>query len=118
MHHRGGGDDGKGTCLISLSREVVGRLEGAGDALLDGSIATVVGAEDGVLEASRVLELDVELAVLALLGDGNGGANGGNVCVEDDSDERLVGGKLGAQGALRTSGSAIGDTANGDLGFV
>jgi hypothetical protein len=61
------------TYLFSLTREVVGGLQGTSDALLDGRVAAVVGRQDGVLEASGVLNVDVELAVLALLGNGNTG---------------------------------------------
>jgi hypothetical protein len=98
-----------------LTREVVGRLEGTGDTLLDGRVTAVVGGQDGVLEASGVQKLDVELAVLALLGDGDAGADGSDVGVEDEGDDGTVARDLGAHGSLRTSSSSIADTLDGDL---
>ena len=103
------------TYLSSLTREVVGGLEGAGDALLDGRVTTVVGRQDGVLEAARVLEVDVELAVLALLCHADAGTDGGNVRVEDQGDDAAVVGDLGAHGALGASSSSITDTSDLDL---
>jgi hypothetical protein len=104
--------------LSSLTREVVGGLEGAGDALLDGRVAAVVGGQDRVLEASGVLDINVELAVLALLGDGDAGADGGDVGVEDEGHDGAVTRDLGAHGALRASGSTIADTSDQDLSLV
>ena len=98
-----------------MTREVVGGLEGSGNTLLDGRVTTVVGRQDGVLEASGVLKVDVELAVLALLGDGNAGADGGNVRVEDEGDDAAVARDLRAHGALRTPSAAIADTSDLDL---
>jgi hypothetical protein len=106
------------TYLSSLTGEVVGGLEGAGDALLDGRVAAVVGRQDRVLEAAGVLHVDVKLAVLALLGDGDAGADGGNVRVEDEGHDGAVGRDLGAHGALGASGSTIADTSDQDLSLV
>jgi hypothetical protein len=106
------------TYLSLLPREVVCGLEGAGDTLLDGSVATVVGGQDGVLEASGVLDVDVELAVLALLSESDAGASGGDVGVEDEGHDAAVIRDLGAHSALRTSGSAIADTADLDLWWI
>jgi hypothetical protein len=106
------------TYLSSLTREVVGGLQGAGDALLNGRVAAVVGRQDRILEASGVLEVDIELAVLALLGDRNAGADGGNVRVEDEGNDAAVTRDLGAHASLRTSGSTIGNAANLDLWWV
>jgi hypothetical protein len=101
--------------LSSLTGEVVSRLEGTGNTLLDGRVTAVVGRQDGVLEASGVLKVDVELAVLALLGDGDAGADRRDVGVEDEGDDATVAGDLGAHGSLRASGSAIADTLDDDL---
>jgi hypothetical protein len=103
------------TYLRSLTREVVGGLKGSGDTLLDVGVAAVIGGQDRVLEAAGVEEVDVELAVLALLGDGNTGADGGNVRVEDERHDAAVGRDLGAHGALGAAGSTIADTPDGDL---
>lgn len=73
-----------------MAREVVIRLQGAGDALLDVCIAAIISTQDGVLEATRVLELEGELAVLALFGEGNTGANGGDILVVDQGHGRLI----------------------------
>jgi len=58
-----------------LTREVIGGPERTGDALINGGIATIVGAEDKVLESTRVGDIHVELAVLAVFRYGNAGAN-------------------------------------------
>jgi len=47
-----------------LTGEVIGRLERTSDALINGGIATIVGAEDRVLESTRVGDIHVKLAVL------------------------------------------------------
>lgn len=101
--------------LSSVSGEVVGRLESARDTLLDGRVATVVGGQNGVLEASWVLNVDVQLAVLALLSNGDAGADRGDVRVEDERHDSPVAVDLGAHGALRATSSSIADTANLDL---
>lgn len=101
--------------LFLVTREVVGGLEGTGDAGLDGGITTVVGGQDGVLEASWVLNIDVELAVLALLGNGNAGADRRNVRVEDQGDDATVIGELGSHGSLGASGTTILNTLDRDL---
>jgi hypothetical protein len=101
--------------LSSLTREVVGGLEGSADALLDGSVSTVVGGENRVLEAAWVKKVDVELAVLALLGDSDAGADGGNVRIEDEGDNGAVTRDLGAHRSLRTSCSTIADTSDRNL---
>lgn len=101
--------------LVGLAGEVVGRLEGTSNTTLDRGVTAVVGTKDRVLEASWVPDVDVELAVLALLGDSDARADRGDVLVEDDGDKSLVGAELSAQGALGTSGSSIGDVSDGDL---
>lgn len=103
------------TYLVLRTGEVVGRLEGTSDALLNSGVATVVGAEDGVLEATGVLNVHVDLAVLAVLGGLDIGAEGGDVGIKDERHDGPVGRDLVAHGALRASGSAIGDTADGNL---
>lgn len=67
-----------------MAREVVGTLLGTVDTGIELSKAAVVGGEDGVLEATRILQVDVELAVLAVLGDGDVLPHGGNVRVKDE----------------------------------
>lgn len=101
--------------LSRLTREVVSRLESSSDTLLDSGVSAVVGGEDGVLEATGVEELDVELAVLAVLGNGDTRADGGNVGIEDQGDDAAVIRDLGGHGALRTSSSAIADLVDLDL---
>ena len=84
------------TYLSSLAGEIVDRLLRAADAFVQVRISAVVGREDRVLEAAGVLEVEVELAVLAALGDGNTGADGSDVIVEDECQSCLVGGDGGA----------------------
>ena len=66
----------KGPCLFGVAGEVVSRLQRAADAFLEGRITTVVGAENRVLEATGVGDSNVQLAVLALLGNGDVRADG------------------------------------------
>lgn len=101
--------------LGSLSREIVGGLEETSDTLLDGGIATVIGRHDGVLETSGVLEVDIELAVLALLGDRDTRTDGRNVRIENESDNGTVIRDLSAHGTLRAASSAISDASDLDL---
>ena len=101
--------------LRSLAREVVGRLQGAGDAFLDGGVATVVGRQDRVLETAGVFDVDVELAVLTLLGDGDARADGSNVRVEDERHDSAIVGELRAHCALGAASSAVGHTPDRDL---
>ena len=103
------------TYLLLRTGEVVGRLEGTGDTLLDGGITTVVGAEDRVLEPTGVLDVHVDLAVLAVLDGLDIGTNRGNVGIEDERHDGAVRRDLVAHGALRASRSTIGDTADGNL---
>jgi hypothetical protein len=98
-----------------LAGEVVCRLQGTGDALVDGSVATVVGAQNRVLEASWVLDVDSELTVLAVLGHRDAGTQGGHVAVEEESHSGLIRRDQSTHGALRTTGSAISDAADFDL---
>jgi hypothetical protein len=98
-----------------LAGEVVCRLQGTGDALFNGSVAAVVGTQNRVLETSRVLNVDSELAILAVLGHSDTGTQGGHVAVEDESHSGLIGRDQCTHGALRTTGSAIGDATDFDL---
>ena len=66
----------KGTCLFGVTGEVVSRLQRTADAFLESRITTVVGAENRVLEAAGVGDGNVQLAVLALLGNGDVRADG------------------------------------------
>lgn len=109
-----GCSDGE-TNLGCQAGKVVGGLQGAGDALLDVGVAAVIGAQDGVLEAAGVLELESKLAVLALLGDGDAGADGGNVSVVDQGDDTAVIGEDCADGALGTSSTASANLEDFDL---
>ena len=85
-----------GTYLSSLPREIVDGLLRAADAFVKVRISAVVSREDGVLEAARVLEVEVELAVLAAFGDSNTGADGSDVLVENECQGCLVSGNGGA----------------------
>lgn len=98
-----------------MAREVVGGLEGTADAFSEGSISTVVGAENRVLESTGVLDVDIQLAILAGLGGGNAGAYGGNVGVEDECDNGPVARDLSTHGTLRATSSTISNTSDGDL---
>lgn len=68
-------------------REVVGGQEGAGDAFVQTGPAVVGGVDDGVLESTGVLEVQVDLAVLAAVGGNGAGANVGLELIESISDD-------------------------------
>jgi len=59
------GGHARGLRLAGVLREVVGRDEGSGYAFVEARPAVVGGVYDGVLEAAGVLQVQVELAVLA-----------------------------------------------------
>ena len=101
---------GAGAGLSSLSGEVVDGLLGAGDALIESGVSTVVGGEDGVLEAAGVLEVQVKLAILAALGDGDTGTDGGDVLVEDEGHDGAVLGDGRSNGEVGAASSSVGDT--------
>jgi hypothetical protein len=60
------------------------------DTRVNSNVASVDGTEDTVLEALGVFEIDIQLAVLAALRDGNAGTNGGNVLIEFQGKPRDV----------------------------
>ena len=82
---------------------------GTVDTSIELSKAAVVGGEDGVLEATGILQVDVELAVLAVLCDGDTLAHGGNIRVEDERHGGAIVGDNRCDSALRTASTAIGD---------
>lgn len=81
-------DEGRGVCLGGklTAREVVGGLLTASHSLVDIDIATVHGAENAVLETAGILKLDVQLAVLAVLGDSNSRADGCDESIENEGE--------------------------------
>lgn len=109
---------GLGGGLELLTREVVGGLLGGSDSLIEGDESTSINTEDGVLEAGWVVEVDVDLAVLAVLDDGNTWTDGGNVLIEDEGEGGSVGRERDTDGSLWASSSTVGDGLNVDLGWV
>jgi hypothetical protein len=102
--------DGQGApCLLGVTREVVGGLAGTGFALADLGVAAVVGLEDGELPAGGVLKLDVELAVLALVG------CLGNEAVVEQGDGGQVRRELARDGAGPAARASIGNARDLDL---
>jgi hypothetical protein len=67
--------------------EVVGAIEGARDARVQLRVAVVGAVDHGELEPTRVLEVQVELAVLGLLGRVVAGADVGLELVEAKGDD-------------------------------
>jgi len=55
------------------------------DASIETSVSTELRAKDTVLESTRVLEINVELAVQTVLRNGNSRANGSDVGIKDKS---------------------------------
>ena len=101
--------------MRSHAGEVVGRLQSAGDALLDVGVSAVVSAQDGVLETTRILKLEGELAVLALLGEGDTGTDGGDVGIVDQGNDTLIIRDDGADTTLRAACSTSTDLQDFDL---
>lgn len=100
------------TYLRRETGEVVGGLQSTGNVLLDVGVTAVVGGEDGVLEATGVLDVKIDLASLAVLGDGNARADGGDVGVVDQGDSGAVARDGRGDSALGATGSTVGDTIN------
>lgn len=98
--------------------EIVGRLQSTLDTLLDRSIAAIIGGQNGILEASGVVKGNVELAVLALLGNGDSRANGSDVRVEDEGDNVPVVRNCGADGALGATCASVTNALDLDLGYI
>lgn len=70
--------------LVLLPREIISRLHDAGDAIVEVSPASVVGAEDGEAVTGGEFKAEVDLAVFAGLDDvGFAAYFGGEVFVED-----------------------------------
>ena len=64
------------------------------------------------------MEVDVDLAILAALGNGNAGSDGGDVGVKDQSESVTVSGQTDTDGALWASGTTVADGLDVDLGGV
>lgn len=135
----GTGELGLGARLDGLAGEVVGSLLVTIEILVSGNIAmlvfiserflpdnllgkvnetTVIRGEDGVLEAAGVVELDVELAVLAGVNNGETGAGVGVVGVEEDGERLPVRRHRDGGGALGATGTTVRDGLNPDLSWV
>jgi len=76
--------------LRSILGEVVAGDEVASDTLIQTSPAVVGGRDDGVLETTRVLEVQVQLAVLGLLARGDAGADVGLELIETVGDNLII----------------------------
>lgn len=92
-----------GRSLAGILREVVGGNEVTSDTLIETSISVVGGVNNGVLKASGILEVQVELAVLAAVRDGSSGANIGLELIKSISNHGLVRRGAGGDGALRAA---------------
>lgn len=71
--------DGRTYCLASILGEVVGRDEVPSHTLVETGIAMVSSINHRVLEATRVLEVQMKLTILAAIGRCSTGTN---VCLE------------------------------------
>ena len=87
--------DGRGGVSYSLARvlgKVVARHERARHALVETRPAVVRGVNDGVLEATRILEVEVQLALLGVVGLLGPGADVGLELVEAVGDDLFLDG--------------------------
>jgi hypothetical protein len=98
-----------------VAAEVVGGEEGAGDAVVQLRVAVVRAVGDGKPVAARIVQRQVQLAVLAAVHDGGAGSDVGLEAIETDGDDRPVGRYGGGHGALRTSVARVLDRGDGDL---
>jgi hypothetical protein len=76
--------------LLSVLGEEVGGDEGALHALVEAGPAVVGSVNDGILEATGVLEVQVESAVLGLVGTRVAGTNEGLELIETIGDDLLT----------------------------
>lgn len=70
--------------VFYTSREIVGSRLCAGNSLVKLCISTEYSVENAVLEARRVLEVDVQLTICAVVCDRDTGTNGGYEAVKDE----------------------------------
>ena len=103
------------THLRGITGEVIGRLAGAGVALGDLGVAAVVGLEDGELPARGNLKLDVELAVLAVVGRRDALASLSHEAGVQERDGSQVRRELAGHGAGRAAGASEGNAGDRDL---
>jgi hypothetical protein len=75
----------------------------------------VGGVHHGVLEATGVREVQMQLAVLTLVRSDGSRANIGLEGIEAPSNDSLVVRGRGRNGALRASATRVGSVADGDL---
>ena len=106
------------TYLLLRPSEIVRGLESPSHTLLKIGIATIIRAQNRVLESARIKDIHIKLAVLAGLSEGNPGANGSDIRIEDQGNSSPVIGDLVSHGALRTSISTISNTLDLDLSWV
>jgi len=109
---------GLGGSLLGRSREVVGGLLDTGLAGWDGSISTVGGRVDAVLETGWVVDGDVQLAVLAGLGDRDARSVGDFVVIENEGEGGSVVRDGGADASSWAAGATGGDLLYVDLSWV
>lgn len=95
--------------------EVVGAQERARDAGVKLGVAVVGAVEHGELEATGVVERQVELAVLGAVGDNSSWADVGLEGIEAEGDDGLVGAERGGYGALRATVAGEARRGDGDL---
>jgi len=99
--------------LCQLTLEVVGGLLVGGDLVIKLIVATVVNISNSEGEARGHVDSEGQLAVLAVLGDGDARASAGLVLRESDSDRGVVCAENVLGGASRASTSV-----NDQLGDV
>lgn len=112
------GEVGLGGGLDLLTREVVGGLLGGSDSLVEGDESTGINTEDGILEAGWVVEVDVDLAVLAVLNDRDTWTDGGDVLIEDESEGGSIGRERNTDSSLWATSSTVGDGLDVDLAGI
>jgi hypothetical protein len=104
--------------LLSFSLEVVGSLLFGGGTSGELDVSTVVKGGHGVAEALGNVDVQVELAVLAVLGDWDTGAGRSNERVKDERKGLTVVGERAAYGALGAARTAIGHGGQVDLARI
>lgn len=118
------------------AREIISRLLQSTNARRELHVATENGALHRVLEAARIMQIEIQLAVFAVFGDSNTGADGCNIVVEDEGETSAMLVKVSftfpskinarltitrditADGSLRAPCPSISKRGDVDLGWI
>jgi len=101
--------------LFLLASEVVSGLLLASDSILQVCITAIVGCENGVLVALRVMDVETDSTVLATICNLGSGANGGYIVAEEKGEDFLARVGRVSDGAIWAAGAGVGEFADVDI---